>query len=118
MNKYFKYLKALLYIFVPLIIFNIILSILYYFDLISNNSLTIFKLSISLLSMLIGGIYLGKKVKVKGYLEGIKIGSLVIFIFSILNIVFFRKFNIIYYLLLIIFSTLGSMIGISKRKNG
>jgi len=122
MNKYVKYLKALLYIFIPLLIFTSILSILYYFNIISDTTLNILKLITTAISLLIGGIYIGNKANKKGYLEGLKVGLIIIFLLFIISYLAFDKsINIkasIYYLILLAFSIIGSMIGINKKKNG
>lgn len=121
MNKYTKYLKALLYIFVPILIFNIILSILYYFNIINSKTLSTLNTILVTISMFIGGIYIGNKSNKKGYLEGIKISLIAVIILFIISYLAFDKGitikSLIYYLLLIISSTLGSMIGINKKRN-
>lgn len=115
-----KYLKVLIYIIVPTIILNIILSVLYYFNLLSSGIINYLKLFIILISMLIGGIYIGKEATKKGWLEGLKVGLEVIIILFIIDYLAFDKGitikNLIYYFILILSSTLGSMIGINKRK--
>ncbi len=115
-----KYLKVLIYIIVPTIILNIILSVLYYFNLLSSGIINYLKLFIILISMLIGGIYIGKEATKKGWLEGLKVGLEVIIILFIIGYLAFDKGitikNLIYYFILILSSTLGSMIGINKRK--
>lgn len=115
-----KYFKALLYIFVPILVFSIILSIFYYFNLIGSNMLHYLQLFITAISMLVGGIYIGSKAVKKGWLEGIKIGLEVVIILFILSYLAFDQSlhikTIIYYLVLIISSMLGSMIGINNRK--
>lgn len=115
-----KYLKVLVYIIVPTIVLNIILSVLYYFNLLSSGIINYLKLFIILISMLIGGIYIGKEATKKGWLEGLKVGLEVIIILFIIGYLAFDKGitikNLIYYFILILSSTLGSMIGINKRK--
>ena len=78
-----KYLKVLIYIIVPTIILNIILSVLYYFNLLSSGIINYLKLFIILISMLIGGIYIGKEATKKGWLEGLKVGLEVIIILMV-----------------------------------
>ena len=120
MNKYIKYLKSLLYIFIPLLISNLVLSILYYFNILSNKTLSILNIILVLLSMFIGGLYIGKKSNKKGYLEGIKIGLIAIIILFIISYLAFDKginiHKIIYYLILLSSSTIGSMLGINKKR--
>ena len=121
MNKYIKYFKVLSYVFMPILIINIVLSCLYYFNILSSKSLNIFNIILVMLSMFISGLYLGKKANKKGYLEGIKIGLIIIFLFFIISYLAFDKsINIktfIYYTLLLISSTIGSMLGINRKKN-
>ena len=119
MNTYLKYIKALLYIFIPILLFTIFLSIFYYFNIINDSLLNIFKLLTTSLSMLIGGLYIGKKVNKKGYIEGLKEGLIVVILLFLISYLGFNKgINInrfIYYIILIISSILGSMIGINKK---
>lgn len=121
MNKYTKYLKALLYIFIPILFFNLILSLLYYFNILSDKSFNILKIITTLISFIIGGIYIGKKSNRKGYLEGLKIGLIALIIFFIISYLAFDHGitikSSIYYLVMLATSTIGSMIGINKKKN-
>ena len=72
--------------------------------------------------MLTGGIYIGSKANKRGWLEGLKIGLEVIIILFVVSYLAFDQAGmnikgIIYYFILLIFSMLGSVIGINKRKN-
>jgi len=119
-----KYLKKLgfsfIYILSTLLIITFIITFLNYFNIISDKVISIFKILIPILSLFIGGFYIGKNSNNKGYLEGLKLGS----IFSIFLIIFnflafdnsFKIKYLLFYLILIISSILGSMIGINKRK--
>lgn len=113
-----KYLKALLFILIPLLLFNLILSLLYYFNVIPTNVINYLKLVIVCLSMLVGGIYIGTKATKKGWLEGIKVSLEIIVLFFLLSYSGFDygiSFKtIVYYLILLASTTLGSMIGISR----
>ena len=113
-----KSLKSLLYIFSIIIVSTFLVTTLNYFNIIGPKLLTIFKI---LSSMFTGGIIIGKNSKQKGWLEGIKLGlivTVILVLFKYLGLN--QKFlitNIIYYIILIISCTLGSMIGINKKKN-
>lgn len=117
---YLKYLKALLYIFIPTIVITFLLSILHYFNILNSSIIDYLKLFTIILSMFVGGIYIGSKANSKGWLEGLKIGGVIIILFFIISYLAFDKGinikNLIYYLILLASSTLGSMIGISKKK--
>ncbi len=104
--------------FLSFIISYLILTLLSYFNIINNKLLSILEIIISLTIMFIGGFLIGKKTNNKGWLEGLKIGLFFIILLFILNLIFVREFNfksIIYYLILLISSSFGGMIGISKN---
>ncbi len=116
-----KYAKVLLYILVPILILSVIVSLLYYFNFINIVSSSYLKLIITLLSTLVGGIYIGNKATKKGWLEGIKVGfEVVVLLFLISYLGFDKGISIktmIYYFLIIASSMLGSMVGINRRKS-
>ncbi len=68
---------------------------------------------------LILGFRYGKKANKKGYLAGVKIGLCLILVLVFINFVFYKtNFSlerIVYYLVLILSSILGAMIGINKK---
>ena len=115
-----KYLKSLLYIFIPILVLSIVVTILYYFNIIQNTTANYLKLILMLISTLIGGIYIGSKANKKGWLEGVKVGlELIVLLFLISYLGFNKGINIktiIYYFLIIASAMLGSMIGINRRK--
>ncbi|MCI5967803.1 MAG: TIGR04086 family membrane protein [Tenericutes bacterium] len=117
---FLKYLKVLIYILAPVLILNFILSLLYYFNLIGSGIINYLKLFVVTISMLIGGIYIGRRTSKNGWLEGLKVGAEVIVLFFIVSYLAFDKGinikTIIYYFILIAASILGSMIGINKKK--
>ncbi len=117
MNDVVKYLKSLIYILIPILVLNTILSLLYYFNIVGNQVNNYMKLFIVAISMLVGGIYIGSK---EGWLEGLKIGLEVIILLFVVSYLAYDKGvnikSIIYYFILIMSSMLGSMIGINKRK--
>ena len=109
--------KTLITIFLALLI----ISTLYYFNILSDKIASYLRPLSILLILFITSYKLGKKSIKNGYLEGFKLGSLVIVFFFILSLIFFRNYFkirlILYYLILLITSILGSMIGISKKKS-
>lgn len=115
-----KYLISFSYIMLSFITLTILLTLLNYFDIVTGNTLKLLKIIIPILSTLFGSIYLGNKTNKKGYLEGIKLGLIMSFIFFILSFLGLDKnlsfYRIIYYIIITITSTLGAMIGISKKK--
>lgn len=119
-----KYLKKLglayLYTIGSLIIITFVTTIFNYFNIISDNIISIFKILIPIISLFIGGFYIGKKSNNKGYLEGLKFGlifSMFLLVFNFLALSISFKFKyLLFYLIIIISSILGSMIGININK--
>ena len=119
-----KYLKKLgmsfLYIIGTILILTFITTILSYFNILNDKITSIIKIIIPIISMLIGGFYIGKNSLKKGFLEGIKLGLifsslLIIFNYLALNNSFKFKY-ILFYVILIVSAILGSMIGINRKK--
>ena len=112
--------KSLIYTFSIIIISTFLVTILNYFNIIGSKILAILKILIILISMFIGGYIIGKTSKQKGWLEGIKLSGIIIIILALFNYLgLSQKFSVthlIYYLILIISCTLGSMIGINRKK--
>ncbi|MDD6879241.1 MAG: TIGR04086 family membrane protein [bacterium] len=114
-----KYLKSLLCLFISIVILTLIISILNYTNIINNNSMPYFKLSSLIISLFISGIYIGKHATNKGYLEGFKVSLIFIIISFLFNYLGLNN-NIslkifIFYIISIISTVLGSIIGINKN---
>ena len=119
-----KYLKNLglsfLYIIGVLLVLTFITTIFSYFNILNDKITSIVKIIIPIISMFVGGFYIGKKSLKKGFLEGLKLGTifsciLVIFNYLALDNSFKFKY-LLFYIILIIASILGSMIGINRKK--
>ena len=118
--NYLKILgKSFLYMISILFISTIVITILNYFNIFGGKLVTIFKIIIALISMFVGGFIVGKNSKEKGWLEGLKLGLIIIAILFLVNWIILKQDwnvrNLIYYLILLTSSVFGSMIGISKR---
>lgn len=116
-----KYLKSLLIMLISLFISSLIITIPYFFNLISINLKNILLLIFPIISIFISSFYLGKNSKKNGWFEGLKFGLLIIFLFFLLSLIISNKLinfkNIIYYFILLLTSILGSMLGINKNNN-
>ncbi len=112
--------KSLLYIFSIIIISTFMITTLNYFNIIGTKIIAILKVLIILIAMFVGGYLIGKNSKQKGWLEGIKLSGIIISILILFKYLGLQdKFSInhlVYYLILIISCTLGSMIGINRKK--
>lgn len=119
MNNLKTYGLRLIYTIISLLLSLILLTTLYYFNLISPTTYKVLKITIFLINIFISAYILGKKAKTKGYLEGIKLSSIIIpllFILTVLTNSPLKLRIIIYYLIIIFTALLGSMIGINRKK--
>ena len=95
-----KYLKSYIYLFSLIIILTLLLSIFNYFIPFKSN---LIKILISIISMFISSIILGKNAKEKAYLEGIKFSTIFLLFASIIKIIIKSSFN---YKVIILYITL------------
>lgn len=115
-----KYLKALLYMFISIVIFSFMLSTLNFFDIVGTGTMNVFQIISIIISMFIGGFFIGKNSNNKGYLQGIKIGGIALAILFLLNYLGFDNgfslSRVLFYLIVMISSIAGSVVGINKNK--
>ena len=115
-----KYVMGFIKVFCMALILTFVLTLLNYFGLLNNLFLNIFKILIPLLSLLFGSYHIGKRSKVKGWLEGIKLGagiSVLVILFNLLGLA--RGFDLklfVYVVIIMAMSILGGMLGITKTK--
>lgn len=120
MNDLKHYGKLLLFFVIGSVFLSLLLAIFNVFGLflgkITHGILFLFLLFFTFYA----GFTSGKKREKNGYLEGMKIGGVLILILLFLNLIFFQTpfslKQVIYYLLLFMVSVLSSMIGINKKK--
>ena len=113
--------KSFLYILISILILTFITTIFNYFEIFSYKTINILEIIIIIIAMFLGGYKLGQKSNKKGYIEGIKLGI----IFSIFLVIFkylavdnpFKIKYLLFYIILIASSSLGSMVGINKKNN-
>ncbi len=111
-----KYLISYAYLLCTIIILTLLLSIINYFIKVPSN---IIKIIIPIVSMLYSSIILGKNSTKKAYIEGIKFSIIYIIFIFLFSILIKNKIQIniiLYYLILILTSMFGSVIGINLKK--
>jgi len=100
------------------LLLTLLLSLLHYFDLISNSFLKWSKIFIPLIAIFLGGFLNGRKAMSKGYLAGLKVGGAFVLLFFLFSILGFYSslhfFTFVYYILLLLMAMLGAMLGIQK----
>lgn len=106
---------------ISLLILTIFLTIFSYFNFFGPKLVNIFKIINLCIAGIVGGINIGKCSQNKGWLEGLKFGilfTIIILLFNLLGIgKAFSGLNIISYVIIIVTSILGSMIGINLKKD-
>lgn len=97
-----------------------IFTLLNYIGLLNNTAINIIKIIIPIVSMFIGGFIIGKKTGKKGWLEGLKLSLIFLVILTLFNYLGLKSTLslkvIIYYLILIISTMFGSIVGVNKYK--
>lgn len=118
MEKILPYIKSISTTLITILISIFILSIVYYFHLTNDLINSILCIIIPIIIIFINSFKLGKKAHKLGFLEGLKLGIVIIVIFSIMNLIFKNNITIkilIYYLIIIVTSMFGSTLGINKK---
>ena len=116
-----NYLKSFVFVIVPFLVFSLLVAVLYHFNILSNSVYNVFKIIVPVLSFLIGGVYLGKHSKEKGWMEGLKLGGFFVILFFMVSFLGFDigiSFkSLIYYIIILFSSMLGAMFGIRNVEN-
>lgn len=118
MQKIKKLIKPTLLLLTTFLIYFLILTTLHYTGLLKLSSISKINFFIIALVSLISGFTIGKKTSKKGYLEGLKLGLIICSILLLLNAILYRTFSLyllIYYIVILSSTTIGSMIGINLK---
>lgn len=118
MKKIKNYLISLGIGFSIIIVLTLINTILSSFNILPSGISMVLKVLIPIIAMFLSGIYIGIKTNEKGYIEGSKIGIIYVLLIFFLTLFFsnIKLINFLNYIIVILSSTIGSMIGINKRK--
>lgn len=118
MNKLFFYFKSILFLLLYLLLGSILSSIFYLYTNMSYNVNCLILFVWSAIGLFVINFLNGKRTNQKGYLEGLKLGGLVILLFFIISLFtkdFISLSKIIYYGVLILISIIASSIGINFK---
>ncbi|MDD4036030.1 MAG: TIGR04086 family membrane protein [Bacilli bacterium] len=120
MLRLYEYLKIIGYMIGIILIFTFLITILNYFNILSTLTISYLKLIIVLITAFSSGILVGKSSIKKGWLEGLKLGISIVVLMILFSYLGLGKSlaykNIIYYIIIIITTILGGMIGINRKK--
>jgi putative membrane protein (TIGR04086 family) len=107
-----------MWFFIVLLGGTLILTLINYFNIMGSKIVAVMRFILPVIAILISSYRLGKMSDKKGYLEGLKFGSIIILIFMVLVIILDKLSlkGILYYAILLLISIMGSTIGINKRK--
>lgn len=115
MKNLLKYLGYYTLFLITLVFITSLLNLIGVNSTITNLLIFIFNISL----FFIFGLKNGKKASNKGYLAGLKVGGLFLLILIIISLFtsknIFSLSTFIYYLVLILASTLGGSLGINKK---
>lgn len=113
-----KYLITLLSITLSILLVTLILTTFYYYDLISTDTYKFLKIGTLVITLLLNSIVIGKNSIKNGYLDGIKLGIMLI-IFCTLVSIMNKSISIkliLYNVIILLTSTFGSIIGINTKR--
>jgi len=112
-----KLLKGFLFTIVSFLLLTFIFTTLNYFNIINIKVMEICKIIIPLFSLALSGYIMGKGSEKNGWLEGLKIGLIIVLIIVIGNLIFSKLIlkDFIFYILLLMGSMLGGMFGINRK---
>lgn len=119
-----NYLKnlgiSLLFIISFILVLTFIGTLFNYIGLFNNTVIKIVKVIIPILSMFIGGFVIGKRQGKNGWLEGLKLSLIFLVILTLFNYLglnaSFSLKSWIYYIILIVSTIFGSILGVNKFK--
>lgn len=118
MEKMKKYAKPILKWTIIIMTYFLLMLILGFTGIAKLKTISVLNTIFIAAFLLILGIKSGKKTSKKGFLEGLKLGSLLVAGLFFINLVLYRKFNLFIftnYLIMIASPTIGGMIGINLK---
>lgn len=93
---------------------------LFYYLLFSTKVVNVITFLYMILVFFLFGLKAGKSAENRGFLAGLKIGSLLLLVLILFNLIFyqtgFQIIRIIYYIVLLFASVAGATIGINRKK--
>lgn len=120
MKQLKHYGKILLIFLISSILLSLLLGIMNYFGLLQGKITQIIIWIYMILFSFYAGLSTGKLAEKNGYLEGIKIGGILVLLLLLCNLIFFASpfsmTRFIYYVIIFIVTIASSMFGINKKE--
>ena len=120
MNKYKNILINILYFIGTLFIYTLLITLLSFFGILGENVINILNFIFLSVLMFISGFNLAKKTTSKGYISGIIMGFINMGILLMISIILRSEITssiLLYFLILLLSSTIGGMAGINFKLN-
>lgn len=112
-----KFGKSFLLFLGILLTLTFLVTVLHYFSILPSSVVTVMKLIIPILSFFVGGFFISKNSREKGWLEGLKCGGLFLLFMILFSLLILKKSflltDFIYYMILLVGSVFGGMVGIN-----
>ncbi len=117
MNKILIFLKSISIFLVLFIIYLLVISLLYYFEVLSYNTVSIISYIVILILFFTLGFKSSKHFNNKGYLNGFIVSIVICTILSLITLIIdnYSFGTLVYYLSLILSSITGGIVGIQKK---
>lgn len=118
MGKIKNYLRGIVYFYILLIIYLIIITTLNYFNVFSYQTISIINFISMIILFMVIGFSIAIKSQKKGYINGLIIGGFNIVLFLFLAFILGDAPKLtagIYFLILLLSSTIGGMFGINYK---
>ncbi len=115
-----NYLISLSVSMILIIILAFFINVLNYFDLLNNNLYKFILVITTIFSISIGSYILGTKTDNKGYLNGLIYGIITVLLFIIISFILGNNLSLssfVYYLIIVIISSIGGSVGINRKKS-
>lgn len=114
-----KYLISIFWSLLIIALGTIISSVLYYFNITSDKVNNVLLYLICFSAIIVGSYKIGKETSKKGMISGLIYASIFIILMMLFSVFIFKNFHaafLIYYLLIIAFSIIGTVTGKNKQK--
>ncbi|MBR4178382.1 MAG: TIGR04086 family membrane protein [Bacilli bacterium] len=117
MNKIYNYLKSYILFITIFLIYLIIISAIYYFELFSYKTISVINFVFMIILFFITGFKISSLERNKGYFKGFIISICIIILFILISLISSKitLSSLIYYLSLILSSITGGIIGVTKK---
>lgn len=103
------------------LILTLVLTLFGYINWFQGKMVHFVMIIIPIISLLLGGFVVGKMSEKDGWLEGLKFSGIFLVFLILFNYLGLRATpevqSIIFYLIMIVSTVLGSMVGINRKKN-